>query len=163
MYTDTVSTLTTMPRTVACCHSHQTVRPSIGPLPGWLKFLNSINHLLPCKATWAAIKDNKIIAWHDGPHWFITRYLNQMHIKADFCGLVQRPGRARRSVPRNFGQWLQRPLEPLRRRLPDRQPRAAYRIENDLVLLYGPTIPAQKVVYCGATRGHPPGRSCSIS
>ncbi len=92
MYNDTVSTLTTLPRTVACCHSHLLVPQAPYPMPEWLKFMNRINHLLPCKATWMAIKDGKIIAWHDGPHWFITRYLKQMDIKADFCGLVQRRG-----------------------------------------------------------------------
>ena len=92
MYTDTVST--TVPRTENCCHRREWVMPTLtpAPLPKWVKFMMSINHLLPCKATWMAIKDNKIIAWHDGPHRFITQYLKQMNIKADFCGLVQRRG-----------------------------------------------------------------------
>ena len=92
MYTDTVSTITTAPRTEHCCHSHRLMPSAHGPLPEWAKFMRSINHLLPCKATWMAIKDNKIIAWHDGHHRFITQYLKQMNIKADFCGLVQRRG-----------------------------------------------------------------------
>ncbi len=92
MYTDTVSTSLTMPRTSACCHSHQPVPTAHGPLPEWAKFMKRINHLLPCKATWMAVKDNKIIAWHDGSHRQITQYLKQMNIKADFSGLVQRRG-----------------------------------------------------------------------
>lgn len=90
MYTDANSTIITMPST-ACCHSHLPVTVR-GPSPEWAKFMRSINHLLPCKATWMAIKDGKIIAWHDGPYWFITRYLEQTNTKADFCGLVQRQG-----------------------------------------------------------------------
>ncbi len=93
MYTDTASTGTTMPRTTACCHSHPAAAPQVrGPVPPWVKFMDRINHLLPCKATWMAIKDGKIIAWHDGPHWFIARYLKQTNTKADFYGLVQRRG-----------------------------------------------------------------------
>lgn len=91
MYADTVSTSTT-PVDSSYCHSHPLVLQVRGPLPEWMKFLNRIDHLLPCKATWMAIKDGKIIAWHDGPHWFITQYLKQRNIKADFCGLVQRTG-----------------------------------------------------------------------
>ncbi len=92
LYADTVSTLTTVPRTAACCHSHPAVQQVRKPEPGWVRFMRRINHLLPCKATWMAIKDDKIIAWHDGPHWVITQYLKQTHTKADFCGLVQRSG-----------------------------------------------------------------------
>lgn len=99
MYTDTVSTSITMPRTSSCCHSHQPVPQARAPMPKWAKFMKSINHLLPCKATWMAVKDGKIIAWHDGPHGPITQYLKQMNIKADFCGLVQRRGCAPKGGP----------------------------------------------------------------
>lgn len=91
-YADTDSTLTIPRASSSCCHSHPLVSQVSGPFPEWRKFLDRINHLLPCKASWMAIKDNKIIAWHDGPHWFITRYLKQRHIKTDFYGLVQRRG-----------------------------------------------------------------------
>ena len=60
--------------------------------PAWRKFLDSINHLLPCKATWVAIKDGKIIVWHDGPWWRVAECLKRTNTKADFSGLVQRRG-----------------------------------------------------------------------
>ena len=92
MYANTASTLTTPLCGPALVQWHSAAHIPWTKWPEWAKFLKRINHLLPCKAAWMAIKDNKIIAWHDGPHWFITRYLKQMNIKADFCGLVQRHG-----------------------------------------------------------------------
>ncbi len=61
------------------------------PTPAWVKFLNSIDHLLPCKATNMAVLDGKIIAWTDGPSWRIMEYLKREGIKT-FSGLVQRRG-----------------------------------------------------------------------